>query len=360
MNSLLRCLFFKIIFVSIILLSSYHAHAAGHDGICAYGGGIDDFYPYSKLDPITLPSVNWSGPANAIPPAWVTISTNGSGLRCTRADNVTSKMTFTPTTAPTGKFITVNGTSYPIFATPINGIGYILALNTLSYTPVVISSDTTYIGNNQSTLNNGFKFNQRIQLVSTGTLPNGNFTIPSMILGTISIIPTTTPTDGGTIASNTQKRQLISNATTITLAAKTCSPTINNIQVTFPELFIYKDTLWASPVQQNFNLGLNCTQGPINAYVTFSDANTPGNNSNILSLDPTSTASGVGIQIKYNNSPPINYGLDSASAGNSGQILLQGNLSGLSSLPFTASLIKTGTMKAGSFTARATFTFSYQ
>ncbi len=350
--------FLKIALFSTVLAYSQSPYA--HDGICSYGGSTDSLNKNLTIDPITLPSVSWSGAANAIPPIWVTTSVNGSKLSCSFR-TVTSKMTFTAQTAPTGKFITVNGTSYPIFATPTNGIGYILALNTLSNAPVIIGSGTLFIGNNDSMDGNGFKFNQRLQLVSMGTLPNGSFTIPSMTLGTLSIIPTTNPTDyGGSITGNTQTRQLISNATTITLAAKTCSPTINNIQVTFPELFIYKDTFWANPVPQNFNLGLNCTQGPINAYITFSDANTPGNNSNILSLDPTSTASGVGIQIKYNNGPPINYGLDSPNAGNSGQFLLQSNLSGLVSLPFTASLIKTGTMKAGSFTARATFTFSYQ
>ncbi|WP_287877090.1 fimbrial protein [Aquitalea sp.] len=351
MDIFLKHIFLKIILYSTLLTNSLYVQA--HDGICSYGGSIDNIV--GKIDNITLPNVTWTGGANSIPPIWVSSSINGTSLQCEFFQQVTSRMTFTPTTAPTGKFITVNGTSYPIFSTPITGIGYILALNTVGNPPVVIGSGTTFIGNNSNINVNGFKFNQRIQLVSTGTLPNGSITIPSMTLGNLIVI-----SNDPAYASTARTFQLISNSSTLSLTARTCSPTINNIQITFPELFSYKGNIWGNNIGKSFNLGLSCTQGTVNTYMTFSDVNTPGNISNILSLAPTSTASGIGIQIKFNNGNPISYGLDSASSGNNGQFLLQNNVSGLISLPFVASLIQTGPILPGSFTARATFTFSYQ
>lgn len=95
--------------------------------------------------------------------------------------------------------------------------------------------------------------------------------------------------------------------------------------------------------------------------MTFTDINNPGNTGNQLSLSPDSTANGFAIQIKNNNNGNfIYFGPDSANPGNTNQFLVINNATGTLSIPFSANIIKTGAVTAGDYTARATFTFSYQ
>ncbi|BBF87473.1 fimbrial protein precursor [Aquitalea magnusonii] len=107
-----------------------------------------------------------------------------------------------------------------------------------------------------------------------------------------------------------------------------------------------------------FSLTINCPNNT-NLNITFTDNNKIGQTTNVLTPDATSIAEGVGIQLQYNGKI-ISFGPDSAEPGATGQIMLNSNLAGTQTFPFTASYIRTGALKAGSLKSTATFTLSYQ
>lgn len=111
-----------------------------------------------------------------------------------------------------------------------------------------------------------------------------------------------------------------------------------------------------------FSLSFNCPDMPSsNMYITFTDNTNPGNASNILSLEPESTAKDLGLQILYQNQP-VSFGPDSSAAGNTNQLWLSNMSAGYKTFYFWAQYIRLGNtpVSAGSVVARATFTMSYQ
>ncbi|KVH63801.1 adhesin [Burkholderia sp. MSMB1072] len=97
-------------------------------------------------------------------------------------------------------------------------------------------------------------------------------------------------------------------------------------------------------------------------YTTLTDASNPANVSNMLSLGPDSTASGVSIQVLHgDNDKLISYGPDSSQAGNPNQWFVGefGNVD--VTIPLKARYVQTASdVKAGTANGRATFTMSYQ
>lgn len=122
----------------------------------------------------------------------------------------------------------------------------------------------------------------------------------------------------------------------------------------------------SSSPHQKFEIGLRCSGGDpetaTRAYVTLTDAATPGNTSNLLSISRDSTAKGVAIQI-LKDDVILSYGPDSSAAGNTNQwsagTINQGQTS--FSIPLEARYVQTEPqITTGSANASATFTLSYQ
>lgn len=121
----------------------------------------------------------------------------------------------------------------------------------------------------------------------------------------------------------------------------------------------------SAPVQP-FEIKLTCSGGHIgtatNAHITLTDQTNPANRSGILSLSPTSTAEGYGIQILKGDTV-LSYGPDSAAVGNPNQWKAGTIAQGVSTfvIPLSARYIQTTTStEPGSADAVATFTLSYQ
>ncbi len=117
---------------------------------------------------------------------------------------------------------------------------------------------------------------------------------------------------------------------------------------------------------RRFEIELACSGGDpgtaTNAWVTLTDASQPGNTSTALSLTPESTASGIGIQLRRDETL-LGFGPDSAAVGNTNQWYMGNIAQGQAGLrvPLTARYVQTeGKVGAGSANARATFTLSYQ
>lgn len=114
-----------------------------------------------------------------------------------------------------------------------------------------------------------------------------------------------------------------------------------------------------------FSISLTCSGGDpgigIGSYVTLTDASTPGNFSDILSLSPQSSASGLGIQIT-NEKGTVKFGPDSTTAGSTNQWKAGDIQPGASAfkIPLRASYIQTGPkVTPGTAIGQANFTLSY-
>jgi type 1 fimbria pilin len=114
-----------------------------------------------------------------------------------------------------------------------------------------------------------------------------------------------------------------------------------------------------------FSINLSCSGGTsgltTNMYITLTDQTNPGNTSNVLSLNPASLASGVGIQLRKADNSIISYGPDSNVPGNINQWFVQNTGNGTVTIPLTARLIQTDAhVNPGTVVAYATYTLSYQ
>ncbi|AQW61541.1 hypothetical protein A9237_26415 [Vibrio owensii] len=103
-----------------------------------------------------------------------------------------------------------------------------------------------------------------------------------------------------------------------------------------------------------FTVELNCDAN-VTVYAHVTDSNELGNTSDILSLDETSTASGVGIQMLYGNQP-ISFGVS-----NQFFVTEETNGTGVDFIiPFDARYIQSSsTITPGTVSAKATISFDY-
>jgi len=116
-----------------------------------------------------------------------------------------------------------------------------------------------------------------------------------------------------------------------------------------------------SATTKPFSIRLNCTGVERNVSMTLTDATTPSNRTNTLSLAAGSSATGVGLQI-LRNGTPVSYGADTSAYGGQNQFFLDFgiNMGANGDIPFTVRYVKTGaSIGAGSANGLATFTLSY-
>ena len=112
---------------------------------------------------------------------------------------------------------------------------------------------------------------------------------------------------------------------------------------------------------KDFSVSLACSGGDPNSstdlHMFLTDQTTLTNQTNILSLTAASTASGVGVQI-VNNGTPVTFGqtLAAPTTDISRNIVVN---TPTVDIPLKARYVRTGNMSAGSVTAIATFTATY-
>ncbi|WP_186259847.1 fimbrial protein [Burkholderia gladioli] len=117
---------------------------------------------------------------------------------------------------------------------------------------------------------------------------------------------------------------------------------------------------------RHFEIELACSGGnpgtSTNAWVTLTDASQPGITSTTLSLTRDAGASGIGVQVRRDDTV-LGFGPDSAAVGNTNQWRMGNIVQGQAALrvPLTARYVPTAAkVGAGSANARATFTLSYR
>ncbi|MFE0502563.1 fimbrial protein [Lysobacter soli] len=146
-------------------------------------------------------------------------------------------------------------------------------------------------------------------------------------------------------------------------------PTIPTCSISTPDVMVQLDqkaptdfaSVGSTLAEKDFNVTLGCSGGDPSTSTTMhmflTDQTTPANQTNILSLTPDSTAAGVGVQI-LNGTTPIVFGQTSAAPTTD---IMRNIVVGTPTvdIPMKARYVRTGNVTAGTVTAIATFTTSY-
>ena len=254
----------------------------------------------------------------------------------------------------TGSTYIENGLTYPILKYA-NDIGLIISVQNIE-NPQSTGTPVNYTGwatlpivspGNFSTL-------YRLRFIRYSTIPSGSISIPTQ-----NIILQGDWQYTSSNGNSWHAAQIPLSSSTITVQNVSCSVNTANISVQLPNMQPSQlPSIGAISSSTPFNIGITCPS-PVNVYMTMTDNSNPASTSNIITASNGSTAQGLGVQIRQNNLP-IYMGADSSMAGNTNQFLVENNISGSKTIPFTANYIRTGTVGAGLLKAVATFTMSYQ
>jgi type 1 fimbria pilin len=199
------------------------------------------------------------------------------------------------------------------------------------------------------------------KLVVTGQVVSG-YSLTSLPSVTVTFTPT-----GSCGWSTGIANTLPTSAANSAVVPITCMVTTPSVSVNLPVVSL--DALSAvgkTAGDTRFPIGLSCAPGS-NVFITLTDATTPANTSSLLTLAPASSAQGIKLRI-LNSVGAVNFGPDSAEAGTAHQWLL-GTSESVDGVALTvqyyrddmdASGSNPATVAAGSISAQATFTLSYQ
>jgi type 1 fimbria pilin len=162
------------------------------------------------------------------------------------------------------------------------------------------------------------------------------------------------------IAGTWSKTPLYTGTATGTLSTATCSVQTDALAVALPSITnrALSSGVGAVAGRQAFNLSFACSSGA-QVSIVITDAVTPSNRSDVLTLAPDSTAKGVGVQILKDKGVLVLFGPDSAGPEVANQWLIGASPNGTLLLPLSAQYIRTGDVTPGSLRALATFTMSY-
>ncbi|BBF87471.1 fimbrial protein precursor [Aquitalea magnusonii] len=266
-------------------------------------------------------------------------------------------------TAPNTAVTSVNGIN--IYKTNNPGIGFAFGFEPTNFCTSVgtvwmtgsfsnlakpVCDDSLYLNKDYNYMG---RFHYILYKISP-TITNGPTSLPRPNYGLFTEYTNATNGQGGYFMSSPSSPSFSVTAST----CKLLSSSIRDIKL--PTISITSLPSRGSRAgNTNFNIIVNCPS-LTNLNITFTDNNNRNNTGTMLTPTLSSIAQGVRIQLQYNGNI-IKFGPDSAEPGTTGQIVLNSNLAGTQTFPFTASYIRTGaSLKPGSLTSAATFTLSYQ
>ncbi|WP_437887514.1 fimbrial protein [Phytobacter sp. V91] len=322
-----------------------------------------------KADIVLSPApIAYSGPAdsvtggNLIGTNWSTTETVNEVFWCGWLLAACSKGTMEPSSAavPSGQTVVMDGVTYYVFESGVPGIGYILGLKDTgasTWLPLQTQLTQTFPASG-SGIANSLGWSAKVTFVKTGVpMQAGTYTTPLLNIATLHAM---TGSDDAPTATATAS--VIINPTTIEVIATGCtiSMPVMDINLGTVDMHTLASVNSTSPLE-TFYVNLQCDANiSLNAVLT--DQTDQSNTSDIVSLTPTSTASGVGVQFFYAGSGPLSLGPDSSLSGTINQFYITATTSSAESLtlPFQVRYIRTGEITPGSANALASLTFSYQ
>jgi type 1 fimbria pilin len=260
---------------------------------------------------------------------------------------------------------TVNGTEVSagsgVYQTSVGGIGVKFHVVDGPAQTLITSTNGGYTSGTIAAPGDGALPGIEASLVVTGQVAAG-FSLTSLPSVTVTFTPT-----GACGWSTGIANTLPTSAANSAVIPITCTVTTPSVSVNLPVVSL--DALNAvgkTAGDTRFPIGLSCASGAM-VYLTLSDATKPANTSSLLTLAPGSTAQGIKLRI-LNAAGAVSFGPDSAEAGTSNQWLL-GASGSVDGIPLTVQYYRDdmdaagenpATVAAGSVSAQATFTVSYQ
>ncbi|UGA53581.1 fimbrial protein [Vibrio sp. VB16] len=342
-------------------LMSFHFNAYS----CYSVGGAIDFYSLNPiLKDIDGASVASSEEFPIRPPAWnwtpqrtKTVSVKGCDFKSTFMSTFTLRDSLP---VAVGR-INLND----VFPTEYDNIGYMIRSRVLidskSWKPleeVEFSSQRVnvpigYVPDDYQFKNEIFEF--AIEFVVTGPLRVGTYTLRPQTVGSLIIV------DGTEITDTRRGRVDIGyDAFTFNVTGSTCdieaSSKMQTVQLPSVASNSFKG-LGTTAGETWFTMDLDCPEN-ISIYASMIDSNAPYEAKNFLSLDASSTAAGVGIQVLANNGDTlVQYGgVDQwPITGSNGRPKTK------HSIPFIARYVQTeAKVTPGSLSAQSVISFFYE
>lgn len=338
-----------------ILIGLFFLHNSSYASCTVQGtniGGLN-LYLFTTIPPLTVANIPASTPLITPISDWYT-TTATAFSNCIPNE----RLSLAAAQPSTNLTYDDNGTTYTIFKLPNSNIGYIAsvqwtgAYQTLPF-PLPVDKGWCFLvgGICYSAANRTVLLTAKIRFIRIAPLSSGVISLPT----------TATYIMGWTSDGGSYRGLFRVEPTSAIVQTQSCTVNTSNIQVQLPGIQTALlpsagSTTGATP----FNISINCPNA-VNAYMTITDNSNPAQTSNIIQAASGSTTTGIGVQIKQNGKI-ISMGPDSSMAGNPNQFLIGNNVIGNQLIPFSASYIRTsaGSVGAGTLTARATFTMSYQ
>ncbi|WP_372437123.1 fimbrial protein [Pseudomonas chlororaphis subsp. aureofaciens] len=256
--------------------------------------------------------------------------------------------------------------SYPVYPTGAPGIGYVVGIKDpklgdwLSVKPPyqqVFPRPGTSAGG-QSSLG----FSVEMKLIATDRLKTGSYTIPAKVVATMRAADSRYELIPGISDVN-----LWLNSTVVDVKASGCKVTPGSVlqTVSLPPANTTEFNGVGSFAAQSarFSVAVDCDPD-VSVYATMTDATTPANTSDTLSLGRGSSADGIGLKLyKSGESTPVKFGPDSSGKNNINQWYVGKSSTGNRNItiPFQAQYVQTKPkIETGKVEALSTITFSYQ
>ncbi|EEV5877073.1 adhesin [Escherichia coli] len=185
-----------------------------------------------------------------------------------------------------------------------------------------------------------------------------SYIIPQTTIGSIKFRPEQGPVSGyETTVNFTLNSFTVNNTVT---SCKLLTP--SSVNVVLQDVYARQfPSSGDEVVAGSTTLRLQCDAG-VTVWATLTDATTPSNRSDILTLTGSSTATGVGLRIyKNTDSRPLKFGPDSPVKGNENQWQLSTGTETSPSVRLYVKYVNTGEgINPGTVNGISTFTFSYQ
>ncbi|HBE9180242.1 fimbrial protein [Serratia fonticola] len=322
---------------------------------------------YSTDANLSVPTIDYNNPADSITDfnlltgAW---NVSEHVQFCPLAEsnnNQKDKGAIVSSSGLSGYSTELDGVTYTIFESKMAGIGWIMGAKDTAatqWTPLKSTETVVYPYPNSSSQTNNLGANVRFAFVKLpGNIPMGVNTFSKQEIAKFKCY----------LRNQLVQTALISvNTATINVASLACKVnSAKNVPIPLG-IFMSNDLPAVSKNFGNFStsVDLSCDSGVI-PWMTISDASNSNNTTDIINLSPDSTATGIGVQVFYNNQTVAKpLGLDSTSKGNSNQFQVGNKTTGngqLVSIPLQFKYIRTQeVVTPGDANAAATVTFSYQ
>jgi len=260
---------------------------------------------------------------------------------------------------------TVNGTEISagsgVYQTSVSGIGVKFFIVDGPAQTLITSTAGGYTSAPIAAPGNGALPGILANLVVSGPVVSG-YALTSLPTVTVTFTPTGDCGWSAGIANT-----LPTSASNSAVVPITCTVTTPSVNVNLPAVSLAAlNAVGRTAGDTRFPIGLSCAPGA-NVYISLSDATAPANTTTLLTLAPESTAQGIKLRI-LNEAGPVQFGPDTAEAGSSHQWLL-GASQAVSGVALTVQYYRDdtnsagdapATVSAGTVSAQATFTLSYQ